>query len=118
MTLLDDEELTANIYSILYKLGVTANSIGFFHTAYAVRLTVKQPETQLLVTKWLYPEVAKHYRSNWRAVERNIRRAVATAWKTNPEFLCEMAQHPLSCRPTSSQFLSILSAYLRTGSAA
>ena len=26
-----------------------------------------------VVTKWLYPEVAKHYGTNWKAVERNIR---------------------------------------------
>lgn len=49
------------IYDLLYRLGATANHTGFFHTACAVRLAMEQPERLLLVTKWLYPEVAKHY---------------------------------------------------------
>lgn len=47
------------IYDLLYRLGVTANYTGFFHTAYAVSLCIGRPDRLLLVTKWLYPEVAK-----------------------------------------------------------
>ena len=47
------------VYDLLYQLGVTANYTGFFHAAYAVSLCVEQPDRLLLVTKWLYPEVAK-----------------------------------------------------------
>ena len=62
-----------DVYDLLYQLGVTANYTGFFHTAYAVSLCVEQPDRLVLVTKWLYPEVAKQYKTNWKAVERNIR---------------------------------------------
>ena len=62
-----------DIYDLLYRLGATENYTGFFHMAYAVWLCVEQPDRLLLVTKWLYPEVAKQYRTNWKAVERNIR---------------------------------------------
>ena len=48
-----------DIYDLLYRLGATANYTGFFHMAYAVWLCVEQPDRLLLVTKWLYPEVAK-----------------------------------------------------------
>lgn len=65
----------SNIYDLLYRLGVTANYTGFFHTACAVSLCAKQPDRLLLVTKRLYPEVARQYRTNWKAVERNIRTA-------------------------------------------
>lgn len=118
MTLLEDSPLTVEIYDLLYRLGVTAGSIAFFHTAYAVRLAVEQPQMLLLVTKWLYPEVARHYRTNWRAVERNIRRVIATVWKNEPELLCKLARRPLSSRPTPAQFLSILAAQFTAGSAA
>ena len=47
------------VYDLLYRLGATANYTGFFHMAYAVWLCVEQPDRLLLVTKWLYPEVAK-----------------------------------------------------------
>lgn len=118
MTLLEDSPITVEIYDLLYRLGVSANSIAFFHTAYAVRLAVEQPQMMLLVTKWLYPEVARHYRTNWKAVERNIRRVVATAWKHDPALLCRLARVPLPTKPTPTQFLSILAAHCTNGSAA
>lgn len=74
-------------YDLLYQLGVSANYKGYFHTAHAVTLCMQQQERLLLVTKWLYPDVARHYGTNWKAVERNIRTASAIAWKRNRPLL-------------------------------
>ena len=81
---------TTDIYDMLYRLGVTANYVGFFHTAYAVSLCIDQPDRLLLVTKWLYPEIAKQYNTNWKAVERNIRMVNAIIWRENRPLLEEM----------------------------
>ncbi|MFQ8982953.1 MAG: sporulation initiation factor Spo0A C-terminal domain-containing protein [Evtepia sp.] len=67
------EMVLTEIYDLLYRLGITANYTGFFHMGYAVKLCCERPERLLMVTKWVYPEVAKHYQTNGRAVERNIR---------------------------------------------
>lgn len=75
------EDMLSKIYDLSYQLGVTANYTGFFHTAYAVMLCLGQPDRLLLVTKWLYPEVAKQYRTNWKAVERNIRTTNDIIWR-------------------------------------
>lgn len=48
-------------------------------TIYAVRLAVESQQRLTLVTKWLYPNVAKYYSSTPGAVERNIRMAAITA---------------------------------------
>ena len=96
------------IYDALYRLGITANYIGFFYTSYAVWLCSQRPERLLLVTKWLYPDVAAHYKTNWRAVERDIRTVVAVIWRTNPQLLSELAGCDLPEKPSTSQFLSIL----------
>ena len=106
------------IYDILYRLGVTANYAGFFHTSYAVCLAVKQPERLLMVTKWLYPDVARKYDTKWVCVERNIRTVAAVAWKRNRPLLEELAHGPLPRRPTASQFLAILTAHLSGSTAA
>lgn len=98
----------SEIYTLLYQLGLTANYTGFFHTSYAVYLAAQQPDRLLLVTKWLYPEVAKHYATTWKCVERNIRTAVDVIWDTNPELLEALARHPLPQKPKASKFLSIL----------
>ena len=95
---MDEKFCETDIYDLLYRLGVTANYTGFFHTAYAVSLCMRQPDRLLLVTKWLYPEVAKRHKTNWKAVERENR------------FLLEqLAGKPLAQRPCTSQLLAILS---------
>ncbi len=102
-----------DIYSLLYRLGVTANYTGFFQTAYAAQLCATQPERLLLVTKWVYPDVAKQYRTNWKAVERNIRAVNSIIWQQGRQALEELAGRPLPHRPRTAQLLAILSYALR-----
>ena len=108
MWLLDESPSMVRIYDVLYRLGITANYIGFFYVSYAVWLGSRQPDRLLLVTKWLYPEVAKHYDTNWKTVERNIRTVVDAAWRNNPWLLAELAGYPLYEKPRPAQFLAIL----------
>ena len=112
------ETETAEIYNTLYRLGITAKYRGFFHASYAVGLAVKQPERLLMVTKWLYPEVAKHFETSWSCVERNIRTVTNLAWKNNRDYLELMACVPLNQKPTPSQFLGILASYISSNKAA
>ncbi|MCI8631282.1 MAG: sporulation protein [Firmicutes bacterium] len=103
--------ISVDIQDLLYRMGVTAKYIGFFHTACAVELAMEDPERLLLVTKWLYPDVAERYDTSWKSVERNIRTAANVAWQANPELLSEYAGFTLSERPCNSQFLAILANY-------
>ena len=96
------------IYDLLYQLGVTANYTGFFHMAYAISLCAEQPDRLLLVTKWLYPEVARQYGTNWKAVERNIRTVSCIIWRENQSLLEELAHRRLDQRPRNAEMLSIL----------
>ena len=98
----------SDIYDLLYRLGVTANYTGFFHTAYAVALCIEQPDRLLLVTKWLYPEVAKRYDTKWSAVERNIRTTCDIIWREKRSLLETLAQRPLPQKPRPAQLLAIL----------
>lgn len=102
------------VYDLLYRLGVTANYTGFFHMAYAVSLCVEQPDRLLLVTKWLYPEVAKRYGANWKAVERNIRTVSGIIWREGRPLLEELAHRRLEQKPRNAQMLAILAASLDT----
>ena len=108
----------AEIYDLLYRMGITAKYVGFFHASYALWLVLLQPDRLQLVTKRLYPEVAKHYGTNWKAVERNIRSVISLAWELRPEILNRIAGERLEGPPRCVQFLSILAAYLRYGDAA
>lgn len=66
------------------------------------------PEDLLLITKSLYPKVAKKHETSVQAVERNLRTVVTVAWKSNPALLQEMAGYPMSGRPSVSKFLGIV----------
>ena len=97
-----------NIYDLLNRLGVTANYTGFFQTAFAVRLCIEQPERLRLVTKWVYPDVARRCNTSWKAVERNIRTVNGIVWEHNRLFLEKLAGRELRCRPGNAQLLAIL----------
>lgn len=100
------------IYDLLYQLGATANYKGFFYTAYAVALCVDCPDRLLLVTKWVYPDVAKQYHTTWKSVERDIRTVISVIWSQHPARLERLARGPLDRRPCTARFLSILAASL------
>ena len=85
-----------------------------FHTAYAVALCAEQPDRLLMVTKWLYPEVAKRYGTNWKAVERNIRTSIRIVWSKNPHKLQQLTGCPISSRPTAAHFIAILVYFVQT----
>ena len=97
---------------LLYSLGVTANYKGFLHTTYAVSLCMERQDRLLLVTKWLYPDVARRYGTNWKAVERNIRTVGRVIWNSNRPLLEDLARRELSQKPCTAQLLAILHASL------
>ncbi len=106
------------IYALLNQLGVTPNYRGYFQVAYAVYLSVQYPQRLLLVTKWLYPEVARYTKATYDTVERNIRTVVRIAWNENSSLLEQLARHPLHGKPSPSQFLAILTAHFSPDTAA
>ena len=112
-----DPKVTA-VYSVLQELGITANYTGFFHASYSVLLAMENPQRLLLITKWLYPQVAQRYHTTAGAVERNIRTIILRVWRLNRETLEHIAGCSLTAKPTAAQFISILSTYLHTKKAA
>ena len=97
-----------DIFDLLYRLGISANYNGFLQTAYAVELCRAEPERLQLVTKMVYPDVAKLCATSCGAVERNIRTACEVAWKNNRRLLEQLACKPISQKPHNTLFLSIL----------
>ena len=99
---------SCHIFDLLYQLGISANYTGFFQTACAVVLCRAEPERLLLVTKTVYPEVARLYKTSGSAVERNIRTVCGIAWKNHRRLLEQLARRPFPRKPSNTQFLAIL----------
>ena len=100
------------VQDILRSLGITRCYKGFKHTEYAICLAIQDESRLEAITKEIYMETAAHFECNRRAVERNLRTAVARAWRTNRSFLCEMAGYPLDKDPTVSEFIEIIASYI------
>lgn len=104
------------IEDLLNRLGVTANYTGFFYMSTAIMLCIEHPELLTMITKQLYPEVARQYKTNWRSVERNIRTVGCIIWRENRPLLEKMVRRPLLKKPCNAQLLAILLFYLRSTS--
>lgn len=107
-----ENSMNLKIYDLLYKCGITAKYKGFFYTSYAVMLCIEDMQRLLLVTKRLYPEVAKFYGTSAGCVERNIRTISEHVWLYNREELVRISRQQMTQKPTASQFISILAWYV------
>ena len=100
------------IQDTLRPFGITRCYKGFKHTAYAIYLAVQDESCLEAVTKEIYMETASHFNCEWTSVERNIRTAVARAWRVNRSLLSKMAGYPLDTEPTASEFIEIIASYI------
>lgn len=100
------------IKDLLLKLGATPNYAGFYYLAEAIRLCIEDESRLLSITKNLYPATAEYFSVPPYIVERNIRTVISVIWKQNRVLFEKIAGYKLSRKPTTGQFLSIISFYL------
>lgn len=99
---------------MLSGLGITANYKGFYYLSSAVHMCALQPQRLTRVTKYVYPQVAKQYGTNGKAVERSIRTVSDIAWEQNRNSLEQLACRKLPYKPGNGQLLAILTQSLRS----
>ena len=62
-----------------------------------------------MVTKWLYPEVAAHYHTSWKSVERNIRTVINLCWdRDGGHQLARAVGFPPGCKPSPTRLIQLL----------
>ena len=96
------------VYALLMSFGIGRKYQGFDQCAHAVYLSAETPERLMLVTKWLYPDVAKQFGVSWTVIERNLRTVSRIAWENNRPLLEQLAGEELPEIPSSSKFVKIL----------
>lgn len=100
--------MKSEIKSLLNALGLPSNYAGYGCIAQAVDIACDDPQALTLVSKRLYPEVARRCDSTPTAVERNIRTVIAVLWETSPGRLQQLTQFPVQEKPPPAQFIAIL----------
>ena len=103
-------ELERYITKIMLDMGVPAHLKGYHYLREAIMISGKDMEAVSSVTKLLYPEVAKRFKTTEQKVERAIRNAIEVSWgRGNLETFEELFGYSADsgkCRPTNSEYLA------------
>lgn len=103
-----DDKLVA-IQKTLWEMNMPPKYLGSHYLAYAELLVLEDPDRLTMVTKWLYPEVAAHYHTSWKAVERDIRTVIALSWdQDGGKQMEECIGMPLGERPSPTEMIQLL----------
>lgn len=105
------------VTEIIHQIGIPAHIKGYYYLRVAIFLSVIDKENMCLVTKFLYPTIAKKYNTTPLCVERAIRHAIEVAWKKgNRDALNLYFGYRIQNgqgKPTNSEFIAVISDKLR-----
>lgn len=105
---------TLTTEQLLRSLGATGKLTGFQCTVYMLDRIKEDPSQLQLITKRLYRDAAMQFGTSAVAVERNLRTVVRYCWNRSDHRLWKhIAGTSLQVPPTNSEFLDMLSSYLR-----
>jgi two-component system response regulator (stage 0 sporulation protein A) len=99
-----ETELTA----VIRHLGIPAHIKGYQYIRESVLLALEDDNMLSYITKYLYPTIAKRHRTTSSSVERAIRHAIGIVWERGNAQAFEEWYGSQDCRPTNSEFLSLL----------
>ncbi len=102
------------IVNILDSFGVNRSYTGHGYVVYGLLLIIEDPERLEFITKSLYLDIAKHYRTNWSCVEKNIRTIANCVWDSRNTELLETIFNKSNRdkKPTNKEFLKCMYDYL------
>ncbi|MCD8214809.1 MAG: sporulation transcription factor Spo0A [Clostridiales bacterium] len=103
------------ITSLLHDIGITPNLKGFRYLRSAITMVIEDEAIIEAVTKVIYPEIAREYKTTPIRAERAIRHAIETSWKRDEgETITKVFNLPKSAkRPTNSEFIGLAAEYLK-----
>lgn len=108
------EGLEAEVSVCLSRMGISAGLKGYHFVRQAVMMAVEDQEVLTGITKGLYPDIAKMYKTTASKVERAIRHAVSAAWKANgQQVYFEISGCLMAEKPTNGQFIAVMAEYFR-----
>lgn len=111
-------DLNASITGIIHEIGVPAHIKGYMYLREAISMVYNDIELLGSITKVLYPDIAKKYKTTSSRVERAIRHAIEVAWsRGNIEAISKLFGYTVSvskAKPTNSEFIALIADHLRT----
>ena len=113
----DEENLEALVTNVIHEVGVPAHIKGYQYLREAIMMVVKDIDIINQITKQLYPDIARKFKTTPSRVERAIRHAIEVAWtRGQTETVDSIFGYTISAakgKPTNSEFIAMIADKLR-----
>jgi two-component system response regulator (stage 0 sporulation protein A) len=100
------------VTGILHALGIPTHIIGYQYLSESVMLCIQNPYKYKRMTRALYPHLAEQFHSSPASVERAMRHAVRSAWKSEGAAMQRSVFQYFALsklkRPTNGELISTL----------
>ena len=105
------------VVRFVQKLGIRPNLLGYSLLIRCILTALKYPDSMNSLTRSLYPVVARQQGCDVRSVERNIRRAIDSAYEYDPERIQSIFYYKVN-KPYISEVISLAVESIRYEAAA
>lgn len=103
-----------DIQCLVRSLGIGATYRGYRYLVIAVDLCLRDEDYLLGISKLLYPKIAEICHTSVGSVERDLRTVINVCWERgNKNLLMSISPYPLFSKPSTGEFVDILSGHLR-----
>lgn len=104
--------LVVQVSEVLHQFGVPAHIRGYSYLRFAIITALENAYMLELVTKILYPTVAREFQTTSSRVERAIRHAIEVAWdRGDPNMQKKFFGYTVKSnrgKPTNSEFIALI----------
>lgn len=111
-TMKESATLESEVTAVIRELGIPAHIKGYQYIRDGIILSLSDANMLNYITKFLYPTIAKKYKTTSSSVERAIRHAIGVAWeKGNMRAFENLYGYSITedhMRPTNSEFLALV----------
>ena len=112
-----EEILEIKVTNIIHEIGVPTHIKGYQYLRDGIIMVVNNIEVINQITKQLYPDLAKKYKTTPSRVERAIRHAIEVAWNRGQleavESIFGYTVNSNKGKPTNSEFIAMIADKLR-----
>ena len=114
---MEDVRLEQYVTEVMLEMGVPAHLKGYHYLRSSIVMAKEDMEVVGSVTKLLYPEIAKQYKTTEQKVERAIRNAIEVSWtRGNAQTFEELFGYSVGTgkgRPTNSEYIARIADKIR-----
>lgn len=102
------------IVNTMDALNAPKSCLGYDYVVYGLLLMLDNQDCITYITKSLYIDIADHYHTTWKCVEKNIRTVVGMIWSLSDSPLIRIIFKHADCsnRPTNKVFFRYMYEYI------